>query len=94
MRVLCGSHSQITCALKLHVDYPTVCNVSLQSATGLPVDFNLDSIQVMNLISFDECCTCCNSGQLSVLLVKSQLMPDFLYIMWGCPGSIKVNTVF
>jgi len=46
VRVLCGSQSQITCALKLHDDYPTVRNISLQSVTGLPADFNLDTIQV------------------------------------------------
>ena len=51
VRVLCGSHSQVTCTLKLHVNYPTVRNVTLQSATGLPSDFNLDTIQVRSTIS-------------------------------------------
>ena len=46
VRVLCGSQSQITCTLKLHDDYPSVSCVTLQSATGLPPDFNLDTIQV------------------------------------------------
>ena len=46
VRVLCGSQSQITCTLKLHHDYPTVSSVTLQSATGLPPDFNLNTIQV------------------------------------------------
>ena len=46
VRVLCGSQSQITCTLKLHDDYPSVSSVTLQSATGLPPDFNLDTIQV------------------------------------------------
>lgn len=46
VRVLCGSQSQITCTLKLHDDYPSVSWVTLQSATGLPPDFNLDTVQV------------------------------------------------
>lgn len=46
VRVLCGCQSQITCTLKLHDDYPTVPSVTLQSATGLPPDFNLNTIQV------------------------------------------------
>jgi len=47
VRVLCGSQSQITCALKLHNDYPTVPDVTLQSVTGLPPDFDLESVQVI-----------------------------------------------
>jgi len=46
VRVLCGSQTQITCTLKLHADYPTVPNITLTSATGLPPDFNLDTVQV------------------------------------------------
>jgi len=50
VRVLCGAQSQITCALKLHDDYPIVPSITLQSATGLPADFNIDTIQVAVMV--------------------------------------------
>ena len=56
VRVLCGSH--ISCALKLHDNYPTVRNVTLQSATGLPPDFNLESIQVTSSLMIVGCDNC------------------------------------
>jgi len=79
VRVLCGSHSQITCALKLHVDYPTVRTITLQSATGLPSDFNLDTIQV-TVISVN--CTHCFS------LISFRALVQYCCCLMRAPGVV------